>query len=73
LIFSFTSVAAHNGLCTNHINLFGNSEQKKKYLPDLASGKKIGAWGLTESYSGSDAAGLKSMQQKWELLDFKWQ
>ena len=40
------SVAAHNGLCTNHINLFGNDLQKKKYLPDLASGKKIGAWGL---------------------------
>ena len=54
------SVAAHNGLCTNHINLFGNDAQKKKYLPDLASGKKIGAWGLTESFSGSDAAGLKS-------------
>jgi alkylation response protein AidB-like acyl-CoA dehydrogenase len=54
------SVAAHNGLCTNHINLFGNPEQKKKYLPDLAGGKKIGAWGLTESFSGSDAAGLLS-------------
>jgi alkylation response protein AidB-like acyl-CoA dehydrogenase len=54
------SVAAHNGLCTNHINLFGNDVQKKKYLPDLASGKKIGTWGLTESFSGSDAAGLKS-------------
>ncbi|MCC6253369.1 MAG: acyl-CoA dehydrogenase family protein, partial [Ignavibacteriaceae bacterium] len=54
------SVAAHNGLCTNHINLFGNDSQRKKYLPDLASGKKIGAWGLTESFSGSDAAGLKS-------------
>jgi alkylation response protein AidB-like acyl-CoA dehydrogenase len=54
------SVAAHNGLCTNHINLFGNEIQKKKYLPDLASGNKIGAWGLTESFSGSDAAGLKS-------------
>ena len=58
------SVAAHNGLCTNHINLFGNNNQKKKYLPDLASGKKIGAWGLTESYSGSDAAGLKSVAVK---------
>ncbi|MDY0082595.1 MAG: acyl-CoA dehydrogenase family protein [Ignavibacteriaceae bacterium] len=54
------SVAAHNGLCTNHINLFGSPEQKKKYLPDLAGGKKIGAWGLTEAVSGSDAAGLKS-------------
>lgn len=58
------SVAAHNGLCTNHINLFGNEAQKKKYLPDLASGKKIGAWGLTESASGSDAAGLLSMAVK---------
>lgn len=58
------SVAAHNGLCTNHINLFGNEEQKSKYLPDLASGKKIGAWGLTESSSGSDAAGLKSIAVK---------
>ncbi|RMD50782.1 MAG: acyl-CoA dehydrogenase [Ignavibacteria bacterium] len=54
------SVAAHNGLCTNHINLFGNTEQKKKYLPDLASGKKIGAWGLTEPGSGSDAAGMST-------------
>lgn len=58
------SVAAHNGLCTNHINLFGNVEQKKKYLPDLASGKKIGAWGLTEAASGSDAAGLRSTAVK---------
>ncbi|MDP2363945.1 MAG: acyl-CoA dehydrogenase family protein, partial [Ignavibacteria bacterium] len=58
------SVAAHNGLCTNHIHLFGNEAQKKKYLPDLASGKKIGAWGLTESFSGSDAASLKSIAVK---------
>lgn len=58
------SVAAHNGLCTNHINLFANNSQKKKYLPDLAKGKKIGAWGLTESFSGSDAAGLKSFAEK---------
>lgn len=58
------SVAAHNGLCTNHINLFGSEEQKKKYLPDLASGKKIGAWGLTEAISGSDAASLKSSAVK---------
>jgi alkylation response protein AidB-like acyl-CoA dehydrogenase len=54
------SVAAHNGLCTNHINLFGNEEQRKKYLPGLTSGKVIGAWGLTESVSGSDAASLIS-------------
>jgi hypothetical protein len=55
------TVAAHNGLCTNHIFLFGNEEQKKKYLPNLVSGKKIGAWGLTESFSGSDAASLRTV------------
>jgi alkylation response protein AidB-like acyl-CoA dehydrogenase len=58
------SVAAHNGLGTNHIFNFGNEEQKKKYLPDLTSGKKIAAWGLTESVSGSDAAGLRSVAEK---------
>lgn len=58
------SVAAHNGLCTNHICQFANTDQKKKYLPDLTSGKKIGAWGLTESSSGSDAAGLKTAAKK---------
>ena len=58
------SVAAHNGLCTNHIYRFANEEQKKKFLPDLTSGKKIGAWGLTESSSGSDAAGMKSSAEK---------
>lgn len=58
------SVAAHNGLCTNHIFRFGNETQRKKYLPDLVSGKSIGAWGLTESESGSDAAGLKSIAEK---------
>lgn len=52
------SVAAHNGLCTNHLYLFGNEAQREKYLPDLTSGKKIGAWGLTEPGSGSDAAGM---------------
>ncbi len=54
------SVAAHNGLCTNHINLFASDELKKKYLPELASGKKIGAWGLTEPSSGSDAAAMRT-------------
>jgi alkylation response protein AidB-like acyl-CoA dehydrogenase len=49
------SVAAHNSLCTNHILSFANEEQKKKYLPLLASGKWIGAWGLTEPNTGSDA------------------
>lgn len=58
------SVAAHNGLGTNHIYRFGNEEQKRKYIPDLASGRKIAAWGLTESVSGSDAAGLNSTAEK---------
>ncbi len=52
------SVSAHNGLCTNHIYLFGNDEQKRRYLPDLCTGKKIGAWALTEPQAGSDAANL---------------
>lgn len=58
------SVAAHNGLCTNHINLFANEKQKEKYLPLLASGKSIGAWALTEPDSGSDAAALKTTARK---------
>jgi alkylation response protein AidB-like acyl-CoA dehydrogenase len=52
------SVAAHNSLCTNHILSFGNESQKAKYLPKLASGEWIGAWGLTETGSGSDAGGM---------------
>lgn len=52
------SVAAHNSLCTNHILSFANEEQKEKYLPKLATGEWIGAWGLTETGSGSDAGGL---------------
>src|SRR3990170_1437784 len=58
------SVAAHNGLGTNHILRFANEEQKKKYLPDLTSGNKIAAWGLTESVSGSDAGGLITTAEK---------
>lgn len=58
------SVAAHNGLCTNHIFRFANDDLKKKYLPDLTSGKKIGAWGLTEPSSGSDAAGMLTIAEK---------
>lgn len=54
------SVAAHNGLCTNHIYRFSNEELKNKYLPDLTSGKKFGAWGLTEPSSGSDAGNMKT-------------
>jgi len=54
------SVAAHNGLCTAHILRFGSVAQKDAYLPALARGDKIGAWGLTESTSGSDAAGMRT-------------
>ncbi|MBO9681398.1 MAG: acyl-CoA dehydrogenase family protein [Flavisolibacter sp.] len=53
------SVAAHNSLCTGHILLFANEEQKQKYLPKLATAEWIGAWGLTEPNTGSDAANMK--------------
>ncbi len=53
-------VAAHNSLCTNHLYLFGSDELKEKYLPKLASGEWIGAWGLTEAGAGSDAGGTKT-------------
>lgn len=53
------SVAAHNSLCTGHIYYHGSEEQKKKYLPKLASGEWIGAWGLTEANTGSDAMRMK--------------
>jgi alkylation response protein AidB-like acyl-CoA dehydrogenase len=52
-------VAAHNSLCTNHIFLAGNEEQKRKYIPKLATGEFIGAWGLTEPGSGSDAGSAR--------------
>lgn len=58
------SVAAHNSLCTNHILLFGNDDQKNKWIPKLASGQHIGAWGLTENNSGSDASGMSSTAVK---------
>lgn len=54
------SVAAHNGLCSAHIFMFGSDEQKRRYLPPLARGEQIGAWGLTESTSGSDAAAMRT-------------
>jgi len=54
------TVASHNGLCSSHIRLFGSEDQKRRYLPALASGAKLGAWALTEPGSGSDAAGLKT-------------
>ena len=54
------SVAAHNSLCTNHILTFGNDEQKKKWIPKLATAEHIGAWGLTEHNTGSDAGGMNT-------------
>lgn len=58
------SVAAHNSLCTGHIYYHGTEEQKKKYLPKLASGEFIGAWGLTEPNTGSDAMRMKTTAVK---------
>jgi alkylation response protein AidB-like acyl-CoA dehydrogenase len=64
-------VAAHNSLCSNHIFLAGNEEQRRKYIPRLATGEWIGAWGLTEPGSGSDAAGARTTAvkrgDKWVL------
>jgi alkylation response protein AidB-like acyl-CoA dehydrogenase len=54
------SLAAHNSLCTGHILTFGNEEQKQKYLPKLATAEHIGAWGLTEANTGSDAGNMKT-------------
>ena len=53
-------VAAHNSLCTNHLYLFGSDELKSRYVPKLASGEWIGAWGLTEAEAGSDAGGTRT-------------
>ena len=58
------SVAAHNSLCTNHILQFGNEAQKQKYLPKLAHGEWIGAWGLTEPNTGSDAMRMQCTAEK---------
>lgn len=64
-------VAAHTSLCSNHIYLAGNDEQRRKYIPKLATGEWIGAWGLTESGSGSDAGGARCAAvkkgNKWVL------
>jgi len=62
-------LAAHNSLCTNHIYLAGNEEQKRKYIPKLASGEWIGCWSLTEPEAGSDAAGTRSTAT---LKDGEW-
>jgi len=65
------SVAAHNSLCTGHILSFGNEEQKQKYLPKLATAEHIGAWGLTEPNTGSDAGNMRTTAfregDKWVL------
>jgi alkylation response protein AidB-like acyl-CoA dehydrogenase len=58
------SMAAHNSLCTGHIIQFGNEEQKKKYLPKLASAEYLGAWGLTEHNTGSDSGGMSTTAVK---------
>lgn len=55
------SIAAHNSLCTNHILQFGNEEQKQTYLPKLSTGEWIGAWGLTEPNTGSDAGNMRTV------------
>ena len=58
------TMASHNSLCSGHILLAGNEEQKKKYLPRLASGKALGAWGLTEPGSGSDAGAARTRAER---------
>lgn len=58
------SVAAHNSLCTGHIMAFGNEEQKQKYLPKLATAEFIGAWGLTEPNTGSDAGNMQCIAER---------
>jgi len=66
---------AHNSLCTSHILLFGSREQKETYLPRLASGRALGAWGLTEPGSGSDAAAMRTRavrdEGEWVLTGTK--
>jgi hypothetical protein len=68
-------VAAHTGLCANHIFLAGNEQQKRRYLTPLARGEKLGAWGLTETTSGSDASRLRTTAVKkdgfWVLTGIK--
>ena len=58
------TVASHNSLCTGHIMLHASDAQKKRYVPDLASGKKLGAWGLTEPGSGSDSGGMRTVARR---------
>ena len=58
------TVASHNSLCSGHILHAGNEEQKKRFLPELATGRALGAWGLTEPGSGSDASGMKTTAKR---------
>src|ERR687889_160973 len=58
------SVAAHNGLCSAHIAMFGSDDQKRTFLPRLVSGRVLGAWGLTEAGAGSDAAGMRTIASR---------
>ena len=62
------SVAAHNSLCTNHLYLFGSDDLKREYLPKLASGEWIGAWGLTEPQAGSDAGGVRTEANGFSMV-----
>src|SRR5881409_2628386 len=66
---------AHNSLCTNHISLFGSPEQKAAWLPRLASGEALGAWGLTEPGAGSDAGAARTRAvrkgDKWSITGTK--
>src|SRR5882672_1376145 len=66
------SLAAHNSLCTNHIFQYGNEAQRKKYVTPLARGEKLGAWGLTEPSSGSDASGMKTIASRRDGGQGEW-
>src|SRR6185295_3431010 len=65
------SVAAHNGLCVAHLEMFGSDAQRRRYLVPLATGQQLGAWGLTEANAGSDAASMRTSArrdgQEWVL------
>jgi len=65
-------VAAHTSLCTNHIFLHGTEAQRERYVPALASGKKLGCWSLTESEAGSDAGGTRTTAERPDLPDGGW-
>ena len=66
------SMAAHNSLCTGHILQFGNEDQKRKWLPKLASGEWIGAWGLTEANTGRTPCACDALQSETGPLGAQW-